>query len=187
MKQLILLLFLLFSSNIYSQDQTVELCKDYNNIFTYYSLGTPNCTYTWKVYLNDRLYKTSFTENITIEYEKTGLYKIEVYSENELCSSNVQNYVINVVPCQIPALYVPTSFTPNNDNLNDVWGVKGQYIQTIDITVYNRWGKVIFHTLDINQVWDGFNVPQDAYIYYITYVDIKNQYGVEYGTITLYR
>jgi gliding motility-associated-like protein len=187
MKKIITLLLTLVTFNVYSQDQTIELCDNYNNIFTYYSLGTPNCTYTWKLYLNNRLYKTFFTENITIEYEKVGIYKIEVQSENKLCNSNVQNYVINVVPCQIPALYVPTSFTPNNDNLNDVWSAKGQHIETIDITIYNRWGKVIFHTLDIDQIWDGFNAPQDAYIYYITYKDTKGQYGIEYGTITLYR
>jgi gliding motility-associated-like protein len=187
MKNIIILLLTLVTLNVYSQDQTIELCSDYNNTFTYYSLGTPNCIYTWKIYYNNTLYKVYNTENITLEYTKSGNYTIYVQTQNELCNSNVQKYVINVVPCRIPALYVPTSFTPNNDNLNDVWGVKGQYIESIDITIYNRWGKVIFHTLDINQVWEGINTPQDAYIYYITYRDIKGQYGIEYGTITLYR
>jgi hypothetical protein len=61
------LLFLLFSFNVYSQDQTVELCDHYNNIFTYKSPGTPNCTYNWIIYLNDKPYKTYQTEEITIK------------------------------------------------------------------------------------------------------------------------
>ena len=187
MKKIITLLLTLVTLNVYSQDQTVELCNDYNNVFTYYSLGTLNCTYTWKVYFNDKLHKTFQTEEITIEYDKVGTYKVEVQSENELCNSNVQSYTVNVVTCKMPALYVPTSFTPNNDNLNDVWSVKGQHVETIDITIYDRWGKVMFHTQDVSQVWDGLDVTQGVYVYYVTYKDVKGQYGVKCGTVTLYR
>jgi gliding motility-associated-like protein len=87
----------------------------------------------------------------------------------------------------MPALYIPTAFTPNNDNLNDVFGVRGQYIDQIEIYVYNRWGNIVFYTQDMTQTWDGNNAPEGAYVFYVVYKDINGFYNVEYGTLTLYR
>ncbi|WP_336515274.1 lectin-like domain-containing protein [Pollutibacter soli] len=54
-----------------------------------------------------------------------------------------------------PEIYVPTAFTPNGDNKNDVLkafpvGLKFQFLK-----VYDRWGKLIFSTSDFNIGWDG--------------------------------
>lgn len=55
------------------------------------------------------------------------------------------------------AIYVPTAFTPNNDGLNDVLkpyliGIKSLYF----FTIYDRWGKKIFSTSEINKGWNGY-------------------------------
>ncbi len=72
-----------------------------------------------------------------------------------------------------PEIYVPTAFTPNNDGLNDVLEFFGVNIKSIEMTVYNRWGQVVFFTDDKNHLWDGnFNgSPAQAgpYTWTITY------------------
>lgn len=54
-------------------------------------------------------------------------------------------------------VYVPNSFTPNNDGVNDVFFVTGTDIDPtrFQLQVFNRWGEKIFETTDITQVWDG--------------------------------
>ena len=65
-------------------------------------------------------------------------------------------------------IYVPSAFTPNHDNLNDVlkpyMGIQFT-LQSFDI--YNRWGRLIFRTGNKGEGWDGTinSVPQSNGVY----------------------
>lgn len=50
---------------------------------------------------------------------------------------------------------VPDIFSPNNDGYNDILRVRGNGIALLEFTVYDRYGKVIFYTEDIEGYWDG--------------------------------
>lgn len=67
-----------------------------------------------------------------------------------------------------PALYVPNSFTPNDNGLNDVFYAKGTDITTFRMRIFDRWGEMIFESNDINDGWDGFykgnKVKNDVYV-----------------------
>jgi len=52
-------------------------------------------------------------------------------------------------------IYAPNTFTPNNDGINDVWQVSTFKIDFIDISIFDRWGNLIFHTNDSNEAWMG--------------------------------
>ena len=68
-------------------------------------------------------------------------------------------------------LYVPNSFTPNKDVVNDVWFVKGTCINSFNCLIFNRWGERIMELVNINETWDGTfkgkNVPDGVYVYLI--------------------
>jgi len=70
------------------------------------------------------------------------------------------------------SLYVPNTFTPNGDGINDTFGVAGEAVKDFNIQVYNRWGEKIFESENANVRWDGTfkgeNVPIGAYVYKIT-------------------
>jgi gliding motility-associated-like protein len=74
-----------------------------------------------------------------------------------------------------PPLFVPNSFTPNGDGLNDVFSPAGNYESIIDfyMAIYNRWGKLIFETRNKNNGWDGIidneTIQLGVYIYKIDY------------------
>jgi gliding motility-associated-like protein len=57
---------------------------------------------------------------------------------------------------EIPRLFVPNAFTPNQDGINDTWNIvtPGQF-ETLELLVYNRWGEVIFHSETSQQPWNG--------------------------------
>jgi len=73
------------------------------------------------------------------------------------------------------SIYVPNSFTPNGDGVNDFFTILGEEITDFNLQIFDRWGALIFVSTDINKNWDGkFKgklVQQDAYIWKIRYSD----------------
>lgn len=59
---------------------------------------------------------------------------------------------INVVE----RLRFPTAFTPNADGQNDTWQIYGAAsFEYIEVSIYDRWGSVIYHSKGYDQPWDG--------------------------------
>lgn len=52
-------------------------------------------------------------------------------------------------------VFVPNAFSPNGDGQNDVLYVRGPCIETVEFSVYNRWGELVFRTTDPTLGWDG--------------------------------
>ncbi len=88
--------------------------------------------------------------------------------------------------------YMPNAFTPNNDFLNDRWGISSfNKNRLIRLTVYNRWGQKIFQTTDPRQQWDGSykGLPQEAgsYLYYLEMETLNRKLRVQKGVVLLIR
>jgi gliding motility-associated-like protein len=69
-------------------------------------------------------------------------------------------------------IYVPTAFSPNNDGLNDVWNIPGVNNHAgSSVTVFNRWGQIIFQSKGYARPWDGTaggkQQPVGAYPYIV--------------------
>lgn len=52
-------------------------------------------------------------------------------------------------------LFIPNAFTPNEDNLNEVFLAMGTGIQLFDMNVFDRWGNLIFTSDNVNKGWNG--------------------------------
>ncbi len=52
-------------------------------------------------------------------------------------------------------LFIPNFFSPNTDNSNDVFYVRGGCIKDFHLEIYDRWGKKVFETTDVTIGWDG--------------------------------
>ena len=52
-------------------------------------------------------------------------------------------------------IFVPNSFSPNNDEENELFVIQGNNILDFEISLYNRWGKQMFYSNDITNSWDG--------------------------------
>jgi gliding motility-associated-like protein len=67
---------------------------------------------------------------------------------------------------------IPTAFTPNNDHLNDCFGVqRWPATASFELSVYNRYGQMVFRTTNSLECWDGnfkgVQQPMGAYVYSI--------------------
>ncbi|OFY49006.1 MAG: hypothetical protein A2W85_05635 [Bacteroidetes bacterium GWF2_41_31] len=129
------------------------------------------------------------TSQITID--STGLYSVEAESDQG-CKSTEAVWVLWAGK----SFFIPNAFTPNGDGLNDVFGAipRIDYINQYRISIYNRWGQMIFDTSDLNQGWDGSyqGKPCQAgvYVYRIVYQDFgmgTQESKVMEGTVVLVR
>jgi gliding motility-associated-like protein len=88
-------------------------------------------------------------------------------------------------------LFVPNTFTPNGDGLNETFGAKGEGIGWYDLQIYDRWGNLIFHSTNANQQWDGTHnkkkAPEGAYVYKIFARGVYEGAKSIDGTVTLLR
>ena len=87
--------------------------------------------------------------------------------------------------------FIPNSFTPNSDGLNDTFTVIASYIASYEIVIYNRWGEQIFKSNDIRSGWDGTYKgecsPPGVYYYHINTKSFKGKNKRMYGNLHLVR
>ena len=90
-------------------------------------------------------------------------------------------------------IYVPNSFTPDGDGLNDIFKAKGVDISEFKMEIFNRWGDLIFTSEDIDHGWDGSNngdgyySPPDVYQYRIVAKEHQGDLFELKGHVTLLR
>ena len=69
------------------------------------------------------------------------------------------------------SFYVPNSFSPDNDGINEVWQPVSGAIDAdnYEVWVFGRNGEIVFHSTNPNQVWDGGHTGGDHYVQNETY------------------
>jgi gliding motility-associated-like protein len=91
----------------------------------------------------------------------------------------------------LPLLDVPNAFTPNNDGVNDKLFVRGYGISKMRWRIYNRWGVMVFESIDRQQGWDGMYKgsmqPNEVYHYVLDVEYFDNSKSQKKGDITLLR
>ncbi|HEY9115973.1 MAG TPA: gliding motility-associated C-terminal domain-containing protein, partial [Bacteroidales bacterium] len=71
--------------------------------------------------------------------------------------------------------FLPNAFSPDGDGLNDEFKPveKYDFVKTYQLSIFNRWGQLIFETSNISHGWDGTyqgkSVEQGSYVYKITF------------------
>lgn len=126
----------------------------------------------------------------TISYLQKGTYCVYLTVESQLGCIDTASYCFEVSGY---TLLVPNAFTPNGDGINDRFVVIGYGMEFLELSVYDRWGELIYSSRGTEQiVWDGTKngspVPEGVYVYLLRYRPVdKTQIEVRTGTITLLR
>lgn len=99
----------------------------------------------------------------------------------------------SIVVNPVSNLFIPNSFTPDADKLNDIFQIRGHNVIRYEISIFNRWGREVYRSTDINSGWNGtyYNKGKDApigvYTYTIRYTVIPEEDLIETGSIVLIR
>jgi gliding motility-associated-like protein len=91
-----------------------------------------------------------------------------------------------------PEIFVPSAFTPNADNKNDVLKPITVGIEKLHyFSIYSRWGQLLFTTTEIGKGWDGIyngtKQPSGTYVYSTEGVDFMGKIVFRKGTTVLIR
>ena len=84
----------------------------------------------------------------------TDTYEVFAYNE---CFDTTANILVRFLNCTSPPepnVYIPNAFTPNGDGLNDEWVVYNLPAGS-EITIFDRWGGVVYQNTDFNGRWKG--------------------------------
>ena len=103
-----------------------------------------------------------------------------VAQSSDGCYDTVMHRVINTPATTI---FIPASFTPNGDGLNDVFYIQGDALDQagFEFQIWDRWGQSMFYSKNPTYGWDGRSridgllVPAGSYPYIVRYIDRYNE------------
>lgn len=134
-------------------------------------------TYNWQTSLG-----VTISTDSAYNFQAPAPYKIQV--KNEFDCPVLAN--INVFEGCEPRLFIPEAFTPNQDGKNDTFTFKYAHLIDFNLSVYNRWGELVFETSDPEIRWDGSfkgkTFGNQMYPYVIKY---RSKYFPERGTVAV--
>lgn len=123
-------------------------------------------------------------------YRDTGNFQAIMYFQDQNGCINSDSVWIRVEP--EVRFWVPNAFTPNDDRINDTWGPKAFGFSEYEIWVYDRWGKMMFHSEDPFEKWNGRPNNESnhepvlgVYSYRILARSVKNTVVKESGHVTI--
>ncbi|MEC9208892.1 MAG: choice-of-anchor L domain-containing protein, partial [Bacteroidota bacterium] len=82
-------------------------------------------------------YDSLISNNEIITVQDSGRYKVWVEDENG-CTDMSELAIVRSVP--LTQLFVPTAFTPNDDEHNELFVIKGIFVETFNIKIFDKWG-----------------------------------------------
>lgn len=140
---------------------------------------------------------TSTLEQPVFTYVETGDYYPSLTIYDDLGCDTVYVKDIRVEPVK---LKIPSVFTPNGDGINDTFVIslasgsdtpgdnKGNtsrktpdekpintYYKSTDLVIFNRWGRVVYHSTDYQNDWDGGGLSDGTYFYVLKCRGLKEE------------
>ncbi len=140
-------------------------------------------TYVWS--------NGNMDETQTVMPLDTTIYTVTVTDENGCTDTAEITINVRKPECDETDVYLPNAFSPNADGINDVLFVRSNFIESMELIIYDRWGEEVFRTTDQSIGWDGTyggeKLAPDAYAYILDVICIN---AVEYtrkGNVSIIR
>ena len=141
-------------------------------------------------------YETGSDSDYTHAYNNidTGYYVIQLVAQNMYGCTDTTYDSLYIRSDYV--LFVPNTFTPNNDGLNDFFfpqGIGFRDLRDFEFMIFDRWGDLIFKSESVDLAWDGkanngrFEAQQDVYVWLILTSDYKGVKHKYVGHVTLIR
>jgi gliding motility-associated-like protein len=167
------------------------------------SAGTDMIRFRWAAVANASSYEVSIDNGATwitpssgatgLTHTVTGLQPLQSVTLIVKAKGGCQDRQSAPVTARtLPTdIFIPNSFTPNGDGLNDVLRVYGYTIKEMQFMVFNQWGEKIFESRSQSVAWDGTFKgqvqPSGVYMYVCRMVLRDGTVETKKGSINLIR
>ena len=154
-----------------------------------YSIDNRSTGATDWLWTIDDLYESDIYYPV-VSFSDTGYYEVHLRATNIFgCSDTISKKVL--VENEL-VYYLPNSFTPNDDGINDTFKISIENFSKFKLLIFNRNGQIIFDSeVSENQEWDGkFKnqlVPNGTYVYRFEANDLFGKLYVENNKLNLIR
>jgi len=112
--------------------------ESYANIVSYYwEIGT----------------STYGTTSFTHEFDAPGIYDCFLMVTNQWGCTDTTDFKVTVEA--ETSIYIPNSFTPNGDEMNELFFVYGENWARMELIIFDRWGGEVFYSTDPTKGWNG--------------------------------
>jgi len=100
------------------------------------------------------------------------IYDCDEYQDPGIGFEGTETTILDTILTDCHTSYIPNIFTPNGDGLNDRWRViTRECWQTFDLKVYNRWGNLVWWSLDPMEWWNGEDTQDGVYTWKVVMID----------------
>jgi len=158
-------------------------CNSYSIQFT--NNSTNASSYVWD--LGDGQFSSDFSPLHT--YTEQSIFPVKLQAKTAGCI-DTKNLALKISFSE-NALFVPNSFSPNNDQKNDRFFIPKGCLQTVSVSIYDRWGLLVKKWEGLEGNWDGktSGLPASAgvYVYQLDGIYLSGEKVKKKGTITLFR
>ncbi len=122
-------------------------------------------------------------------YANKGTYTVMLVAANGNCHDTAYTVITVQDPYKID---VPNVFTPNGDGKNDLFTISAQGLKEISLTIYNRWGMVVYDATEQNPAWDGSvkgggKADEGTYFYVVNATAYNGDKIERRGTVQVFR
>lgn len=175
--------------NPVAQFNTLETSYNVDQEISFVNFSSNASTYIWSF---DNNSGSDTQVNPTYTFDDEGDMLVTLIAFNDANCSDTTSRVIRILNPLI--FYVPNTFTPDGSQLNDIFQpimTKGFDYWLYDLTIFNRWGQIVFQSLHPNKGWDGtYNgepAPEGTYIWRISVQNAEDINEVYRGHVNLLR
>ncbi|HZF99496.1 MAG TPA: gliding motility-associated C-terminal domain-containing protein, partial [Chitinophagales bacterium] len=153
--------------------------------FDFTNLSTGATSYEWLF----GGFGTDTATNPQFTFPDPGFYDVMLIATSDsVCYDTISRRIEVEVPHN---LFVPNTFTPNGDGVNDLFTVYGDGIRKFHLRIYDRWGTRVFESNGHITGWDGTYQGQEmntAVFVYIADIELLDGFSIKKtGDITLLR
>lgn len=135
----------------------------------------------------------STLQNPNYTYADTGQFQVQLIVSNLADCMDSAVHTLRVIP--EVAYFLPNAFTPNYDGVNDIFVGTGrfEYITNFQLTIWNRWGELVFQTNNPTEGWNGkknnmgAQISPGVYVYKVDYENPQGKKVEQKGFVTLIR